>query len=124
MMRDPIGHAATRILREIEALVRIDDNDRQKPSLIVEDVRSVDWASLTFLGQRHEFDLRIEGECDAAAAALSRLVDELAEREIAISRQFVADIRVIPGDAHALGPLQPAGLCCQPVSIEALVLRD
>lgn len=124
MIRNPIGHAATRILREIEVLVRIDDNDRQKPSLIVEDVQSVDWASLTFLGQRHAFDLRIEGECDAVAAALTRLVDELAEREIAISRHFVADIRVIPGDAHALAPSQPAGLCCQPLSIEALVLRD
>jgi hypothetical protein len=124
MIRNAIGHAATRILREIEALIRIGDDDRQKPILIVEDVQSVDWASLTFLGQRHAFDLRIEGECDAVAAALSRLVDELAEREILISRQFVADIRVIPDDAHALAPPQPAGLCCQPLSIEALVLRD
>lgn len=124
MMRDPIGHAATRILREIDVLLRIDDNDRQKPSLIVEDVRSVDWASLTFPGQRHDFDLRIEGECDTVASALFRLADELAEREIAISRQFVADIRVIPCDAHALAPPQPAGLCCQPLSIEAPVLRD
>jgi hypothetical protein len=124
MNRNPIGHVATRLLREIEALVRIGDDDREKPILIIEEIRAVDWASLTFVGQRHELDLRLDGERDAVAAALIRLVDDLAERDIPISGHFIADIRIIPGDARDAAPPQPGGRCCQPLSVAALVLRD
>lgn len=124
MIRNPIGHVATRLLREIEALVRIGNEDRQKPTMIVEEIRSTDWASLTFVGQRHELDLRLDGDGDAVAAALARLVDDLAERDIPISGYFIADIRIIPGNAYAAADAQPGSRCCQPLSIEALVLRD
>jgi hypothetical protein len=123
MIRNPIGHVATRLLREIEALVRIGDEDRQKPTLIVEEIRATDWASLTFVGQRHELDLRLDGEGDAVAAALIRLVDALAERDIPIVGHFIAEIRIIPGEARDASPAL-AGYRCQPLSIEALVLRD
>lgn len=123
MIRHPIGHVATRLLREIEALVRIGDNDRQKPSVIVEEIRSTDWASLTFVGQRHALDLRLEGEADAVAAVLTRIVETLAEHEIPIAGHFVADIRIIPGPPRDAS-CATHGYCCQPMTIEALVLRD
>lgn len=123
MIRNPIGHVATRLLREIEAVVRIGDADRQKPTLIVEEVRATDWASLTFVGQRHEFDLRLDGEADAVAAALIRLVDDLAEREISIAGHFIADLRIIPDEVRDALPTGD-GCCSQPLLIEALVLRD
>lgn len=123
MIRNPIGHVATRLLREIEALIRIGDEDRQKPTLIVEEIRSTDWASLTFVGQRHELELRLDGEADAVAAVLTRLVETLAEREIPIVGHFVADIRISPGPLRDAPPA-PAGQCCQSLRIEALVLRD
>jgi hypothetical protein len=123
MIRNPIGHVATRLLREIEALARIGDDDRQKPTVIVEEIRSTDWASLTFVGQRHELELRLDGDADAVAAVLTRLVETLAEREIPITGHFVADIRVVPGPVSDASPA-PGGHCRQPLTIEALVLRD
>jgi hypothetical protein len=124
MIRTPIGHAATRILREVEAMVRIGACDREKPIMIVEEVRSTDWASVTFVGQRHEFDLRLDGERDAVAAAMVRLADDLAEHEISIAGQFIAEIRVAPGDVTDGAPALSAGHISMPLCIAALVLRD
>jgi hypothetical protein len=123
MIRHPIGHVATRLLREIEALVRIGAIDRQKPMLVVESITAIDWASLTFVGQRHELDLRLDGVADAVALVMKRLQADLAEHDIAISGHFIAELRIIPGAASDAVAARD-GLCRQPLRIEALVLRD
>lgn len=123
-MQRSIGHVATAILREIGAIARIGDDNRQKPMLVVEEVRSTDWASLTFVGQRHEFDLRLDGEADAVAAAMVRLGEDLADADIPMAGHFIAEIRVLPGGAPSFDRTAPVGHCRHPLRIEALTLRD
>ena len=60
--------------------------------------RSVDWHSLTFSGERHEFHLRILGPDRAALA--TAICDGLEDAEFAIPNALVADIAVTErGDA-------------------------
>ena len=57
------------------------------------DWTSVDWQSLTFVGERHEIALRLTG-ADARLAA-ERLGAGLADAEFAIPGQIVADIAIV-----------------------------
>ena len=117
-------HPASAILRGINALIRIGPVDRQIPIVVVEDIRSTEWASITFTGLRHEFDLRLEGEPDSVAGAIVRLVDDLADSELPMAGHFVAEIAVATvaaGEAIAGG--EP-GQWRQRLRIEALTVRD
>ncbi len=64
-------------------------NDR----MIVGNIRSVDWQSLTFVGERHEFSLSMAPPDGAAAAA--RLIDNLAAAEWSLPGHLVADIVMV-----------------------------
>ena len=79
------------------------------------DCRSVDWQSLTFIGERHELTLRVLGsQADAIAA---RLVDEIEEAEFALRGHIVADIAVAEPPMHCSdGSIE--------VKLEALTLVD
>jgi hypothetical protein len=79
---------------------------------------------VTFVGQRHEMDLRLDGDADVVAAAMVRLSDDLAAADIPMAGHLIAEIRVIPGDRLAPEPEQPIDSVRQPLRIEALVLRD
>jgi hypothetical protein len=94
MMRPVGNHVHAAILRAIAAQAGLDTNDREKPILIVEQIKSVDWASATFIGARHEFDLRISGDPQAVESAKCQLMAGLADREIPIAGQIVAEIAV------------------------------
>ena len=120
MMRTLTGPVANAILRQIGVLVRIDPNDREKPILIIEDIESVDWASLTFVGQRHIFTLRLEGPAAAISAAQAQLGAALASSEIALAGGFVAEICADAGDCRAL----PDGRTAWQFRVEALSIRD
>lgn len=124
MMRAIIGPVANAILRQIGILARIDGTDRQKPILVIEAIRSVDWASLTFVGQRHEFDLRLEGEAGAVADAMAVLESMLGESEIPLGRAFVAEIRVVAGTCEPTTMAESAGRVSQQLHIEALSIQD
>ena len=84
-MKLGLSPAAAGLLRALIARTGI-DRDR----ILLTNYRSVDWQSLTFVGERHEIELRIPGP-DAGNLA-SRLTDGLAETEFAIPGQIVADI--------------------------------
>jgi hypothetical protein len=61
---------------------------------IATNLRSVDWQSLTFTGERHQISLRIAGpHSDAIARRLTHGLDA----EFAIPGQIVADIAIIEG---------------------------
>jgi hypothetical protein len=60
--------------------------------ILLTDARSIDWQSLTFVGERHEIELRICGP-DADTVA-DRLCDRLPDAEFAIPGQILADIAV------------------------------
>jgi hypothetical protein len=96
MMRPFSNHVHAALLRAIASEAGLDARDREKPILIVEEIRSVDWASATFIGARHEIDLRLEGTAAAVAAAAERLVEALPEADIPICGHIVAEIAATP----------------------------
>jgi hypothetical protein len=85
MMKLALSTAAAGLLRSLLARAGV-DRDR----ILLSEFRSIDWQSLTFMGERHEMELRVPGP-DAVAIA-DRLTDGLGDAEFAIPGQIVADI--------------------------------
>lgn len=93
MMKLALSPAAAGLLRALVARAGI-NRDR----ILLSDFRSIDWQSLTFVGERHEMELRIPPP-DALALA-ARLSDGLADAEFAIPGQIVADIGLERPPSH------------------------
>lgn len=81
--------------------------------LVIEELRSRDWASLTLTGARHELDVRLDGA--RAGAALAELVARLPGEAIHIAGQILAELVVEPGTADDAGVA---------LTICALVIND
>ena len=110
MMKLPMSPAAAGLLRALLARAGI-DRDR----ILLTDFRSTDWQSLTFLGERHELELRVPGP-DAHSLA-ERLTDGLADAEFIVPGQIVADINLSGRPGHnADGSIS--------LQIEALTIAD
>ncbi len=116
----PGNHTELTILRAVTAVAGLSNSDRQKPILIVEEIRSSDWASATFVGKLHAFDLRIEGAALAVATAMTALESGLADRDIAIGGQIVAEIAVLPGDCR----VTTDNMVSKSLTVNALTIRD
>lgn len=93
MMKLGLSPAAAGLLRALIARTGI-DRDR----ILLSDFRSVEWQSLTLVGERHEIELRIPGP-DADIIA-SRLTVGLNEAEFAVPGQIVADIGLQAEPSH------------------------
>ena len=61
--------------------------------VLLTDWRSVDWQSLTFMGERHEITLRLTG--DDARRAADRMCEGLADDEFSIPGHIVADVAMV-----------------------------
>ena len=85
MMKLALSPAAAGLLRGLLARGGI-NRDR----ILLTEFQSVDWQSLTFLGERHRMRLRVPGP--DADLLVARLVDGLAEADFSIPGQIVADI--------------------------------
>lgn len=85
MMKFPLSPAAAGLLRALLARTGI-DRDR----ILLTDFQSTDWQSLTFVGERHELDLRLPGP--NAAQLAERLTEGLSEADFSIPGQILADI--------------------------------
>ncbi len=85
MMRPALSVAAAGLLRALLARAGI-DRDR----ILLTHFRSTDWQSLTFVGERHEFSLRLPS--GDAARIVERLTERIEEVEWSIPGQIVADI--------------------------------
>lgn len=85
MMKLALSPAAAGLLRALLARGGI-DRDR----ILLTEFRSVDWQSLTFIGERHHMRLRVPGP--DADLLVARLVDGLGEAIFSIPGQIVADI--------------------------------
>jgi len=80
-----MSRAASGLIRAL--LARVDDKaDR----ILLTNISSVDWQSLTFTGERHVLTLRISGPDGKAVA--EQLTAGLADVEFALSDHIVADI--------------------------------
>ena len=85
MMKIAMSAAASGLMRALLARAAV-PRDR----ILLTEFRSVDWQSLTFIGERHHMRLRIPGpDCDAVA---SRLTSGIEDAEFAIPGHIVADI--------------------------------
>lgn len=78
--------------------------DRETPTIVVESLRVEDWASLTFEGEKHWLDLRIDGSRAVIAGAQARLAAALDDADFELPGHLVADIALVStalvGDAR------------------------
>ena len=110
MNRIAMSRAAAGLLRALIARAGI-PRDR----ILLTDVRSTDWQSLTLIGERHRIELRMTGE-DAPAAA-RRMCGGLEHADFRIPRQIVADIALAGEPSQA----NDGSVC---ISIEALTVEE
>lgn len=110
MMRMAMSPAASGLLR---ALVRRAGCARDR--ILLTELRSVEWQSLTFVGERHQLHLRIAG--DDASSLAARIIDGLEDAEFVIPGAIVADVRCEHGP-------EPASDGAIGLRIEALTIED
>ena len=83
--------------------------------ILLTDVRSVDWQSLTFTGERHQIGLRVSGP--RPGEIVEQMCDRLPDAEFSIPGILIADIGVIGTPKQALdGSIE--------LTIEALTITD
>lgn len=85
MMKLALSPAAAGLLR---AFLRRGGVDRDR--IFLTEFQSRDWQSLTFIGERHEIELRVPGP--DATDLVGRLVVGLADAEFSVPGHIVADI--------------------------------
>jgi len=87
MLRMAVSPAASGLLRGLIARAGV-ATDR----ILLSSVRSIDWQSLTFVGERHEIELRIAPP--EAERVATQICERLGEAEFAIPGHILADIAV------------------------------
>lgn len=108
-MRATLSPVANMLMRSLLQRAGLD------PSLVyVSKFQSVDWQSLTFTGERHEFCLRFLPP--SALEGVARLREGLGECEWSLPGHVVADILIVGERTEVDGSIL--------VEVEALTLAD
>jgi hypothetical protein len=110
MNRIPMSAAAAALLRAL--IVR---TGLPRDRILLSDARSVDWRSLTFTGERHQFELRVPGA--DSKAVIERLCAGLEDAEFSIPGVIVADVALAGAPSGALDGSTS-------ITIEALTVAD
>jgi hypothetical protein len=110
MMRLSMSPAAAGVLRAM-----ICRSGVERDRILLTQVTSTDWQSLTFSGERHCLTLRVTGP--DATAIVERMCDRLSDAELSVPNAIVADIAV----GHP--PRQAADGTIE-LTIEALTVAD
>lgn len=110
MMKIAMSAAASGLLRGLLERAGVARN-----RILLTDLRSTDWQSLTFVGERHRIRLRVPGP-DAAEVA-RRIAAGVEDAEFRIPGHIVADILLA-------GPLRSDGDGSISVELEALTIAD
>lgn len=87
-----LSSAASGLLRALVAR-----SGASREHILLSDVRSTEWRSLTFSGERHRIALRVTGPY--AEPYAQRMVHRIEDAEFAIPGVLVADIAIIDGPA-------------------------
>lgn len=87
-MRTAISAAASGLLRALLSRAAV-PRDR----ILLTEIRSTEWQSLTFIGERHQIELRIPGP--EARETSVRIIGGLDQAEFNIPGQIVADVALI-----------------------------
>lgn len=119
-MRPTTSYIQSALLREIADQAGLAIFDREKPIVVVEQILSTDWASATFDGATHQFDLQLRGNAGPVDAALQRIMSGLAEREVAIPGHIVAEIAVAAGDLCIIDDI----MITQSLTVNVLTITD
>ena len=88
MNRIAMSGAASALLRALIARAGV-PSDR----ILLTEVHSTDWQSLTFIGERHRLQLRVVGP--GSTSIIERMCGGLEDAEFTIPGQIVADIKPI-----------------------------
>lgn len=108
MNRIAMSTAAAGLLRALIGRARV-----PRSRILLTDIRSIDWQSLTFSGERHHLELRVPGP--NSGEIVERMCARLEEAEFSIPGILVADVAVTGEARRALdGSIS--------VAIEALTL--
>lgn len=111
MTRSLLSRSAGALMR---TLLERAGNDRNR--ILLSSWTSVDWQSLTFVGERHEASFRITGQ--EAAKLARRWTDGLEDAELDLGGgMFVAELSIVQ-----LSPVGSDGSVV--VALEALTLTD
>jgi hypothetical protein len=95
MLRMAMSPAAGALLRAVTARARVERN-----RILLTDVHSTDWQSLTFNGERHQFALRVSGA--DSGDVVRRMCAGLEDVEFSIPGLIVADIGVVGAPRRAI----------------------
>lgn len=95
MIKIAMSPAASALLRALVGRARV-AHDR----ILLTEAQSVDWRSLTFNGERHQFHLRIPAP--DARGIVDRMCGNLEDAEFSIPGIIVADIAVLGTPTRAL----------------------
>ena len=110
MMKMALSQAAMGLFRALIARAGV-PRDR----ILLTEWRSVDWQSLTFVGERHSIALRITGP--QSNAIVGRITLGLEDADFVIPGHVVADIAV-------MGEPKPCGDGSTELSLEALTIEE
>lgn len=88
MIKMAIAPAASALLRALTGRARV-SRDR----ILLTEVRTIEWRSLTFTGERHELHLRVPGP--HSGDVVDCMCRGLEDAEFSIPGHFVADIAVM-----------------------------
>lgn len=94
MLKILMSSAASGLLRAV-----LDRAGDRRDRILLSDIHSVDWQSLTFAGERHVISLRVPAP--GAETIAARLVDGIEDAEFRIAGHIVADIAVSSPPARA-----------------------
>ena len=94
------------------------DHDRQIPVMIVETIASDNWASATFVGQRHRFELRFEGRRCELEALVNNLVHRVPDAEIEVPGHLVADFQIVKVRWDGNDIATAVAVTCEALTIE------
>ena len=95
MMRIAMSAAASALLRALTARA-----GAPRDRILLTDVHSTDWQSLTFSGERHHLSLRVPGP--GSREIVERMCSGLSDAQLSIAGLLVADIGVIGTPTRAL----------------------
>jgi len=110
MIKIPMSVAAAGLLRALLARAKV-NRDR----ILLTDLQSTEWQSLTFVGERHRFHFRIAGP--NSSEVVRNLISGLEDAEFSIPGHIVADIAM----ASQLGMNQDGSVS---VDLEALTIAE
>lgn len=109
MMQISMSRPASALLRQL-----LNRAKEEESRILLTGLKSTDWQSLTFSGERHVIGLRV---CGPGADKLAALLTEgIEDAEFDIPRHFVADIAVTTREAACDGSVR--------LTLEALTIEE